>query len=225
MAIVLAELAGEAGDTEPLPLLALVVPMTDANGMPPVLERNVNVSAAVLWPSASTVAVLGLSVNVMPLYVIVDVALRPLYAAVTVVVPSALAAGAVNVAAIVLAELAAEAGDTEPLPVFVIVAVADAIAAPPAVYRKVSVRATVLWPSASTVAVAGVRVSVMPWNVTFVWALVPAPYVAVTVAVWSVLVGLDVRVTVAWPLAFVVAVAVDSVRSEEHTSELQSRLH
>jgi len=69
----------------------------------------------------------------------------------------------------------------------------------------------VLWPSASTVAVAGVRVSVMPWNVTFVWALVPAPYVAVTVAVWSVLVGLDVRVTVAWPLAFVVAVVVDSV--------------
>ena len=86
-----------------------------------------------LWPSASTVAVLGLSVNVMPLYVIVDVALRPLYAAVTVVVPSALAAGAVNVAAIVLAELAAEAGDTEPLPVFVIVAVADAIAVLPVV--------------------------------------------------------------------------------------------
>jgi len=33
----------------------------------------------------------------------------------------------------------------------------------------------------------------------------------VTVAVWSVLVGLEVSVTVAWPLAFVVAVVVDSV--------------
>ena len=40
----------------------------------------------VLWPSASTVADAGLSVNVMPFVVIVDDAVKPLYVAVTVAV-------------------------------------------------------------------------------------------------------------------------------------------
>ena len=69
----------------------------------------------------------------MPLYVIVADVLRPLYVALTVAVPSALAAGAVYVTAIVLAELPADAGVTEPLPLFARVAVAEVIAVPPVV--------------------------------------------------------------------------------------------
>ena len=37
MAIVLAELAGEAGDTEPGPLLTLIVALADAIAVPPVV--------------------------------------------------------------------------------------------------------------------------------------------------------------------------------------------
>ena len=52
-------------------------------------------SAEVLWPSASTLADAGLSVNVMPLRFIVDVTVRPLYVALTVAVVSVLEAPAV----------------------------------------------------------------------------------------------------------------------------------
>ncbi|OLB12581.1 MAG: hypothetical protein AUH18_03695 [Candidatus Rokubacteria bacterium 13_2_20CM_69_10] len=85
-----------------------------------------------LWPSASTVADGGLSVNVMPFVVIVDDVMKPLYVAVTVELPSVDDAGAVYVTAMPLAELAAEPGDTDPPPVFVIVALALLIAPPDA---------------------------------------------------------------------------------------------
>ena len=86
-----------------------------------------------LWPSASTVADAGLSVNVMPFVVIVDDAVKPLYVAVTVELPSVDDAGAVYVTAMPLAELAAEVGDTEPRPLTATAALAEAIAVPPVV--------------------------------------------------------------------------------------------
>jgi hypothetical protein len=78
------------------------------------------------------VADAGLSVNVMPFVVIVDDVVNPLYVAVTVALPSLDDAGAVYVTAMPLAELAAEPGDTEPLPVKPTVAVALLIAPPDA---------------------------------------------------------------------------------------------
>ena len=86
-----------------------------------------------LWPSASTVAVDGLRLNVIPFRFIVDDAVRPLYVAVTVAVVSLLELPAVYVTAIVLAELAAEVGDTEPRPLTATAALAEAIAVPPVV--------------------------------------------------------------------------------------------
>ena len=104
------------------------------SAVPAVVYFAVSVRLAVLWPSASTVADDGLSVSVIPLVVIVDdVAVRPLYVAVTVAVPSVAEAGAVYVTAIVLAELVGDVGDTEPLPVTPTVAFALLIALPPVV--------------------------------------------------------------------------------------------
>jgi hypothetical protein len=74
-AIGLAELAGDVGET--LPEVALTVAVAPAMAVPPVVYRKVSVKAAVLWPSASTVALAGLKVNVIPRNVIVEVAVNP----------------------------------------------------------------------------------------------------------------------------------------------------
>jgi hypothetical protein len=182
-AIVLAELAGEVGET--LPDVALTVAVAPEMAVPPVVYRNVSVKATVLWPSASTVALGGLSVNVIPRSVIVEVAVNPRYVAVTVALLSLLEAGVVYVTAIVLAELAGDVGVTLP-EVALTVAVAPEMAVPPVVYRNVSVNATVLWPSASTVALAGVKVKVIPRKFTVPEVEADERNDALTVAVTSV---------------------------------------
>ncbi|OLB12580.1 MAG: hypothetical protein AUH18_03690 [Candidatus Rokubacteria bacterium 13_2_20CM_69_10] len=58
---------------------AVKVTVVDGSAVPTVVYFAVSVRLDVLWPSASTVAVDGLNVSVMPLYVIVDdTAVRPL---------------------------------------------------------------------------------------------------------------------------------------------------
>lgn len=92
--LVAVELATDAGETPPVP--AVAVNAADAAAMAvPSARRNVTVRVLVLWPSASTVVGEALTPSVMPLYVIVALALKLLYVAVTVAVPSVAAAGAV----------------------------------------------------------------------------------------------------------------------------------
>src|SRR5262245_58166113 len=107
------------------------------------------------------------------------------------------------------AELAGDAGDTEPAPDTATVAVAPLIAAPLVVYRNVRLSAAVLWPSASTVAVAGLSVNVMLRMLTVDPAEAIAAYDANTVAVVSLATAVDVRSANASPLALVVAVVLD----------------
>jgi len=91
-------LTAEADVGETLPTLTglTVMAVLAGSAVPAVVYLAVSVRLAVLWPSASTVAVDGLSVSVIPLYEIVDeTAVRPLYVAVTVALPSVVDAGAV----------------------------------------------------------------------------------------------------------------------------------
>jgi hypothetical protein len=169
------------GESEPCPLRLTVVEAPVI--APPPVYRNRSTRLTVLWPSASTVALAGVSVKVIPRSVIVEAPVNPRYVAVTVALLSLLEAGAVYVTAIGLAELAGEVGETLP-EVALTVAVAPGIAAPPVVYRKVNVKAAVLWPSASTVALAGLSVKVIPRSVIVEVAVTPR-YVAVTVALLS----------------------------------------
>jgi hypothetical protein len=153
----------EAGDTLPIPAGPAARVVLAGRTVPAVVYLAVKVNEAVLCPSASTVPVAGLSVSVMPLSVIVELAVSVPYVAVTVAELSVGSPGAVYVIVVVAAEPFA-AGDTEPRPAGLTATVAAPVvmAAPLVVYLAVSVSGVVLWPSASTVAEAGVSVSVMP---------------------------------------------------------------
>ena len=99
-----------------------------------------------LWPSASTVADAGLSVNVMPFVVIVDDAVKPLYVAVTVAVTAEPLDTDVSVLDVWPDPfVVADVGDIEPEVVLKLID-CDAAALPPIV--SVALMALVLTPSA-----------------------------------------------------------------------------
>ena len=69
----------DVGETLPTLTGLTATAVLDGSAAPAVVYFAVSVRLDVLWPSASTVAVDGLNVSVMPLYVIVDdTAVRPL---------------------------------------------------------------------------------------------------------------------------------------------------
>jgi hypothetical protein len=111
-----------------LPAVLLKFTLLPLNGLPPAVR--VAVILLVVTPSAAIDIGAAPIVTVTARSVIVVVGVNPLYAAVTVALPSLLTTGAVYVTAIALDELAGDEGETLPL-VALTAAVAPEIAPPP----------------------------------------------------------------------------------------------